>query len=273
MLFLTGVALNGFPLFNMEHLRVYGVLQRIALSYYGAVAVIRTFNKYYVMWLCAFILVIYCIMLIYSSPSIDLGVLSKQHNLIASIDRALFATEHLYQQGFDPEGLLSTLPAVVTVLFGYLAGDWLRLQSVCSATSMRLGGSGFLAILAGCLWSFWLPINKQLWTSSYVMVTAGAATVLLAVIFELVEVHDVQGWIRPLQVVSNHSLLLFVGSEMVGGIVAHVPFVQLAQRSYLKAMMAFISDAKLASFFYAVTITAVWLVVALLLDKRRKRIV
>ena len=119
---------------------------------------------------------------------------------------------------YDPEGLFSTLPAVVTVLAGYFTGQWLKKQPRKSPTSVSLVISGLVCLVVGSLWGLVFPINKALWTSSYVVVTAGWALLLLAACYEAIEVRGWHRWGRPFEVMGLNAIFLFV----VSGIVARI---------------------------------------------------
>src|SRR5437588_691173 len=115
------------------------------------------------------------------------GRLTRDGNLAGFIDRALLAIKHVYGNGpYDPEGLLSTLPAIVTALIGFWAGDWVRHQRVGTHVTKRLAVAGLALAGAGAAWAPLFPINKKLWTSSYVLFSGGSALFLLALTYEVI---------------------------------------------------------------------------------------
>jgi predicted acyltransferase len=124
-------------------------------------------------------------------PTRDIPLLDPDRNLAAWLDRQLLMG-HLYEVTRDPEGVLSTIPAIATSLLGLLAGDWLRSERSGRIKALGLAVSGVIALLAGEAFNLWFPINKKLWTSSYVLFTAGLALACLAACYWAVDVHEWQ---------------------------------------------------------------------------------
>jgi predicted acyltransferase len=153
-------------------------------------------------------------------PGYGVGNLSREGNLGSYIDRLIIGTAHLYKGDHfnsmgDPEGLFSTLPAVVSVLLGYFTGQWLRTQPVKSRTSMDLVIIGLGSLVVGEVWGFWFPLNKKLWTSSYVVFTTGWALLLLAVCYELIEVRQRRRWGKPFEIMGLNAIFVFVASVLM----------------------------------------------------------
>ncbi|WP_277878032.1 acyltransferase family protein [Tolypothrix sp. FACHB-123] len=210
------VFLNGAPAAKFATIRIMGVLQRISLAYLiSAIAVLHLQRRG--LWLFAAILLIgyWLAMQLIPVPGYGAGILTAEGNLVGYIDRLIIGQQHLLGgKGFDPEGLFSTLPAVVTVLAGYFTGEWLKSQPRESRTSINLAIVGICCLLIGHLWGFIFPINKQLWTSSYVVFTAGFALLLLAACYELIEVRSFQRLSFPLEVMGLNAIFAFVGSGL-----------------------------------------------------------
>ncbi|BBD59803.1 hypothetical protein NIES2109_25940 [Nostoc sp. HK-01] len=198
---------------NFSTLRIMGVLQRISLAYvFAAIAVLNLSRRW--LWILAAVVLIgyWLAMQFIPVPGFGAGNLTPEGNLGGYIDRIILG-KHIYRSGsFDPEGLFSTLPAVVTVFLGYFTGDWLRTQPIKSRTSINLVIFGLIALVIGLLWGFLFPINKQLWTSSYVLFTAGWALLTLALCYELIEVRHFRHWGLPLEVMGLNAIFLFVAS-------------------------------------------------------------
>ncbi|WP_341531257.1 DUF5009 domain-containing protein [Nostoc sp. UHCC 0302] len=199
---------------NFSTMRIMGVLQRISLVYVLAALAVLNLSWRWLWTLVIIVLVGYWgAMQLIPVPGYGAGNLTPEGNLGGYIDRIILGTQHLFRGGpFDPEGLFSTLPAVVTVLFGYFTGDWLRKQTVTSRTSVNIVIFGLICLVIGQLWGFVFPINKQLWTSSYVLFTAGWAMLVLAICYELIEVRGFRRWGFPLEVMGLNAIFLFVGS-------------------------------------------------------------
>jgi predicted acyltransferase len=225
VLFALGLLINGFPSFELADLRIMGVLQRIAIAYLLASIAVLHLSRRGLWVACGSILLGYwAAMQWVPVPGFGAGDLSPEGNLAAHLDRLTLTSRHLYRGGsFDPEGLVSTLPSVVTVLLGYFAGQWLRSRPVGTSTSLMLGVSGLVCVLAGAVWALAFPINKQLWTSSYVIFTAGWAQLLLALFFEAVEVRGWKNLSSPFEIVGLNAITIYVASVLVAKALARIP--------------------------------------------------
>ncbi len=220
ILFTLGLLLNGFPTYDFSTIRIMGVLQRISLTYMFAALAVLNLPRRGQWALAALLLIGYWVAMSFVPvPGYGAGNLSREGNLGAYIDRLVIGTQHLYRHEFnsmgDPEGLFSTLPAVVSVLAGYFTGQWLRTQSVKSRMSVGLVVLGLGCLGAGWAWGWVFPINKKLWTSSYVLFTAGWALLLLAACYELIEVRRWHRWGRPFEVMGLNAIFVFVASVLV----------------------------------------------------------
>ncbi len=226
ILFALGLLLNGFWnkgvwTFDLSNIRIMGVLQRISISYLlASLAVLNLPRKG--QWLLAAVLLIsYWLTMMYVPvPDYGAGVLTREGNFGAYIDRLIIPKEHLYPgDGFknlgDPEGLFSTIPAIVSVLAGYFAGQWIRSQTVQSRTSVGLVLFGIGCIIIGWMWGWTFPMNKKLWTSSYVVFTSGWALLLLATCYELIEVRLIRRWNKPFEIMGLNAIALFVASVLL----------------------------------------------------------
>lgn len=216
------VLLNSAPIENFSKIRIMGVLQRIGLAYFiGAIAILNLSPRHQKLLAIALLFGYWSLLtLVPVGGGYSASELTPEGNLGGYVDRLILGSQHLYKGGpFDPEGLLSTLPAVVTVLTGYFTGEWLRVQQIKTRTSVNLAICGLCCLVIGHLWGFSFPINKQLWTSSYVVFTAGWALLLLAVCYETIEVRGWK-WGRPFEIMGLNAIFLFVAS----GIVARILF-------------------------------------------------
>lgn len=212
-----GLFLAAFPFFRLDTVRITGVLARIAWCYVPAALIARTLATHrgrsrIVAMFIAILLVSYWLALVIG------GDLSPEGNIGATIDRAIFG-RHLWRQGnWDPEGLASTIPALATALLGVIAG-WFMAETQSPRKLIRgLLLWGLAGILSGLITSVWLPINKNLWTSSYVLFTGGIASALLAVCHWLCDLRDSEWMTRltePLVALGRNAILLFVMSGLV----------------------------------------------------------
>ncbi|MBV8883302.1 MAG: DUF1624 domain-containing protein, partial [Chroococcidiopsidaceae cyanobacterium CP_BM_RX_35] len=220
LLFALGLLLNGFPTYNFSTIRIMGVLQRIGIAYLLAALIVLNLPRRGQWILAALLLVGYWVAMSFVPvPGYGIANLSRSGNLGAYIDRLAIGTQHLYRlDSFnsmgDPEGLFSTLPSVVTVLAGYFSGEWLRTQPVKSRTSLGLVLSGIGCLIAGWVWGGTFPINKKLWTSSYVIFSAGWALLLLATCYELIEVRRLRRWGKPFEIMGLNAIFVFIASVL-----------------------------------------------------------
>ncbi len=222
-LFALGLFLNGFwnqgiGTFDLNTIRLMGVLQRVSLAYFFA-ALIVLFIPRKAQWGIAGILLIgyWLVMKYIPVPDYGAGELTTIGNFGAYIDRLIIPKAHLYKWGGfnfmgDPEGLFSTIPAVVSTLSGYFTGEWLKNSRVTSFTSMNLILLGLSCLVIGGIWDIFFPINKKLWTSSYVVFTAGWALLLLAACYELIEVRQRKRWAKPFEIMGLNAIAIFMGS-------------------------------------------------------------
>lgn len=223
ILFAIGVLLiNSFPdHYNPAHIRIYGVLQRIAICYLvAAVFVLWTGieGKIAVIGVCLigyWILMRYVPVPGFGVPTHNIPLLDPDRNWVAWLDRKLLMG-HLYEGVRDPEGLLSTIPAIGTVLFGVLTGEWLRSKASAGRKALGMLIFGAIGLAAGEFFNISFPINKKLWTSSYVLFTAGFALVVLALCYWLLDVRKLRGrWTMPVLVFGMNAIAAYTLSEML----------------------------------------------------------
>lgn len=206
ILFGLGLFMAAYPRFQLAHLRIPGVLQRIALCYLAASLLVLHASRKALYGTLALLLGGYFLLL--------RGDLTADGNLAARVDRILLGG-HLWKATWDPEGLLSTFPAIATTILGYLAGERLRVGENGHETAATLFAAGWALILGGLFWSIWFPINKSLWTSSYVLFTAGAALQFLAFLYWVVDVKKWRGFTYPALVFGRNAIAVFVLSGLV----------------------------------------------------------
>src|SRR5438876_7911568 len=221
VLFGVGLLLNGLGArYHLDHWRVYGVLQRIAICYVIAAAL-----ELWTGWRAQIAVAISCLaaywILIryvpvpgFGVPTHDIPLLDPDRNLAAWLDRKLLMG-HLYEGTRDPEGLLSTIPAIATTLLGVLTGEWLRSERGAPAKAAGMAFMGVAALGLGEFLNNWFPINKKLWTSSYVIFTAGFALVCLAICYWILDVKHWRRGIYPLLVFGANPIAAYFFAEIV----------------------------------------------------------
>ncbi len=278
ILFLLGIVVNGFPYFHLDHLRFYGVLQRIAICYL-IVSLFYLWDRR--VWTKIGLLV--CVLLGYwilvrwvpvpgaGMPGRDVPFLDKDQNIVAWVDRQLMPG-HLYEDfpahnARDPEGLLSDIPAVGTTLLGLLAALWLSGERSVKAKSLGLAAGAAACLASGFFWSIWFPLNKKMWTSSYVLAAAGWSLVVFALVYWAMEQ---RGWGRsggskalawPWLVFGSNAIVAYMISELLAPAIGLVHFTSAGRRTDALAYLYMhiftrIPDPGWRAFAYAVFYTA-----------------
>jgi predicted acyltransferase len=217
IIFLLGFLMYWFPFFENGQLkplaetRIFGVLQRIALCYLFASILL-----YYVKTKTAIIFSIAALVL-YHIILIAFGDLTLTGNAVLKLDLWLIGPSHMYQGegiAFDPEGLLSTLPAIVNVVAGYVTGKFIQKNGQNFETVAKLMMMGFALVLAGLAWDLLLPINKKLWTSSFVLLTSGIDLFAIAVLVYILDMQKVKRWTYFFEVFGKNPLFIYLLSEL-----------------------------------------------------------
>src|ERR1700728_109570 len=234
ILYLLGIVVNGFPFFSWEHLRFYGVLQRIAVCYL-VVGLFYIWDQRVWTKVVALVasLVGYWVLLRWvpvpgaGMPGRDIPFMDIRMNLVSWLDRLLMP-HHLYLESpdhnlRDPEGLLSDLPAVGTALLGILTGLWLRSQESIPAKTLGLTAAAAASLVLGYLSSIEFPLNKNLWTSSCVLVAGGYSLALLALTFWAVEQKGWRkGWTWVWLVFGSNAIAAYIFSELSQSILENI---------------------------------------------------
>ncbi len=210
---ITGFPITSFPGYDLGTMRVLGVLNRIAIAYL-VTAVIYLYSRSWktrATWAAALLLAYWALMTLVPVPGVGAGVLEPGKNLSNWIDLQVLGI-HNYKgtATWDPEGLLSTMGAIATGLLGSLVGDWIRSRRTREETTVGLFVMGTLLLAAGLVWGGAFPINKQIWTSSYVLFCAGFGSLLLALCYWTIDVRGWTWWTKPFVVFGMNALGLYV---------------------------------------------------------------
>jgi len=298
LIILFGLLLNAFPFFwwgsmpgatlmervawRLDHLRFMGVLQRIGIVYIIGAFIARALEssshqlardrieasamrrlgdpRISILAIAAAILLVYWF-------ALGFGPLEPPEATVAAgIDRALLGTKHIWSSTgtWDPEGPLSTIPAVATALLGIVVARWVRAAKVKELTVAGIAG-----IAAGWLWGLVFPINKGLWTSSYVLLSAGFACVLLAFFIQIVDVKRRRTWARPFIIFGLNPFVAFVGSGVMARLLGIIKIdgVSLQVLSYRTLFQPFF-EPHFGSFLWALCFVLVWLAILWVLYRR-----
>lgn len=216
IIFGLGLFLNAFPIFHLSTLRIFGVLQRIALCYFFAsLIVLKSRPGLLPLWLAGLLLGYWLMMEFYPVPGLGAGVYEPGYNFAAYVD-SIFLTGHMWAhyETWDPEGIFSTIPAIATTLFGVATGYLLRLDYSKERKGIIMLASGLMLIALGKLLGIWLPINKSIWTSSFSVFMAGLALVCLAVLYWIIDIREYRRWATPFVIFGMNSIAVYVLSEM-----------------------------------------------------------
>lgn len=261
ILFALGLFLNGFP--NRYHLatwRVYGVLQRIAICYV-ITAVLALFTKRRA-WIGTAVACLagYWIIMRYvpvpgfGTPGHSISFMDPDRNLAAWLDRKVLAG-HLYNVTRDPEGILSTIPAVATSILGLLTGDWLRARRSPNAKALGMAIAGILGVALGEIFNQWFPINKNLWTSSFVIFTAGMALLALALCYWVLDIRQRRGgWTTSLLVFGMNPIAAYVFAGIVASLLDRISFADglTLQETIYQSVFDPLGRPYLASLLFAI---------------------
>ena len=307
IIFLLGFMFNGFPYFTwtdipgvqdpsflhrvgdrLLHWRIMGVLNRIGIAYIAAALIAqRTTLKQQILTIVGLLFVYWVAMTMVPVP--DTGVLgqlalvSPDHTMAAWWDRLLldwsrFGLGNHNWSGsvtWDPEGIFSTIPAVGTALLGILAGRWINSNLPLSERLNGLFAVGAIAMMSGLMWNWSFPINKNIWTSSYVIFTAGTACVSLAAIMWFVDVKRYDWWTRPFVIYGMNPILAYVGSQLMARLIYSIVTVTYhgkrvaLQTAIFDAGYASWLDPKNASLAFALSVVLVWYAIVYFLYRRQ----
>lgn len=224
-LILIGLLVNASPIygFDIHTFRIEGVTQRIALCYLAAVSLeLWSSRRGQLIALAACLIGYWAILRFvpvpgFGTPGHQIPFMDPDRNLPAWLDRRLFMG-HLYNGNRDPEGLIHTIPAIGTTLIGVLTGHWLRLTKSARTKAIAMLCAGVVGLGAGSLWDRWFPINKNLWTSSFVLFSGGFALAALAFFYWLLEIKRWRGrWTMPILVFGMNAIVGFVADSLVYG--------------------------------------------------------
>lgn len=267
IIFGLGLFLNGFPYFNLGTIRIAGVLQRIAICYLIASLIFLTTKARTQLLIAVALLIAYCLVMTkLAAPGYAPGDLSKEGSIASFIDRVVLR-QHIWRQGrvYDPEGLLSTIPAVVTTLLGILTGHWLRSERSRFEKVVGMFVAGAICVALGWAWNPFFPINKALWTSSYVLFTAGLALEFLALCYWAIDIHGYRRWAWPFEVFGVNALALFVGT----GLMVKLMGLLHVQGWIFRNLFLSWAQPINASLFYAIAFILLWLFFMWLLYRKR----
>ncbi len=294
LIFGIGLFLNWFPFikWNAEHttylakpfkdVRIFGVLQRIALSYFFASVIVYYFKVRGSFVFGACLLLFYWLLCLIMNPSDPYSITGW---FGSSVDMAIIGDSHMYHGegvAFDPEGLMNTFAAIVQVIFGYLVGNYILTKGKTHEMVNGLFVAGCVMVACGFMWDIVFPINKKLWTSSYTVYTTGLALLVIALLIYLIEFKNVKGWwSRFFDVFGKNPLFIFMLSGLLPRLFALLDLYKYFGEKnttvyvnpwnvwYHGALRHLPADPRIGSVLYAISVIIFMWFIAWLLDKKK----
>ncbi len=276
IIFAIGLFLAGYPFFHFSTIRIPGVLQRIAVCYLvAAVIYLTTSVRGQIRWTAGLLIAYWLLMKLYPVPGHGAGILEKEGNFAQYVD-SLILSGHMWatSKTWDPEGIVSTLPAIATTLFGVLTGHLLRTGKSAEEKTAWVFVLGNALLFAGGVMNLWLPINKNLWTSSYSVFMAGLAANAFAFCYWVIDAKGYRLWTLPFRVYGMNAILIFSLSGLVGKTAMLVKITgpdgtsqSLWSYVFLHVFAPLASPVN-ASLLFALTYVAAFFVLAYLLFRR-----
>jgi len=276
IIFAAGFLLIWFPFVGkqLSGIRIMGVLQRIALAYgLGALLCLIVKKKY--LWIVsAVILLGYWALLYFAGGS---EPYSLEGNAVLKFDLLVLGKEHLYGGfgiPFDPEGLLSTIPAVATVIIGFMAGDIVGTGPANFKKVLRLLFYGLILTVAGIIWNIWFPVNKPLWTSSYVLYTAGLSFLILGLLYWIIDVLNLKGWTGFFKVFGMNALFIYIVASLWTKIMSIIKVVVAGEKVslyswiYNKLCVPLLGNLNGSLLFALLQVFLMWILVYILYRRK-----
>ena len=270
-------------LYRVEHVRILGVLPRIAIVYIcAALLTLKTNLRQQIIIIASLLFGYWFAMTLLPVPGENaIGALllnTHDHNLAAWLDRLILGANHTWTGSvtFDPEGPMSTIPAIATAMLGVIAGTWIgRKDKSLTDRISGLFAAGSIGMVVGLMWNWSFPINKNLWTSSYVVFTAGMACVTIATIMWLVDYLNVKWWTKPFVVYGVNPIVAFVGSGVLARLIYtlwHVNYqgksVAIQDAIYQIVFLPWLPP-RVASLAFAISFVLLWYGILLVLYRRK----
>ena len=277
ILFILGVLVYVYPAFDLTTQRILGVLQRIAICYLATVAICLTTRlRGQIAWAFSLMALYWVLMMYVPVPGYGSGHLDVEGNFAHYIDRIVLGSHNYrWTHTWDPEGIVSTLPAIVTCLLGVFAGYIAGLRHTIRGRSLRLFAVGVILLAAGMVLNIWMPVNKKLWSDAFTLFMGGLDFVLFAAFLWLV---DGLGWrspVRPLSIMGMNAIVIYLASEFGDEALGWVHWTgaggtRIVLREWLyEHLFAGLATPYNASLLYAVAYVLVMFLIAWFLYRRR----
>jgi predicted acyltransferase len=274
VIYVLGLIVYLAPAFDPSTQRLLGVLQRIAICYLVAsVIYLHTRVRGQIVWIIGLLAAYWALMMLVPVPGFGAGNLSIEGNFAHYVDRIVLGHHNYhYTQTWDPEGIVSTLPSIVTTLLGIMAGHLLRLKRTLAEKTVSLFLTGNLLIAAGLVCNIWLPINKHLWTSSFSLYMAGLDFVVFAGFVWLVDGCGYKRVVRPFVIMGMNAIVVYMVSELFAELIDAIPSGAggLSLRDWLfQTIFTPMAPASIAALLYAIAFTLLMYGVAYALYRKQ----
>jgi predicted acyltransferase len=278
-IFLLGLFLAAFPFFDLANLRIPGVLQRIAVCYLIVSIIFLNTNWKQQTAIGVVLLFIYWFLMtaIPVPGCVVTTIDDKGCNLAAYLDMQIFGINHIWKQGkvYDPEGILSTIPSLVTTISGVLTGVWLKSKRDDLEKVVGIFFFGVVLIAVGWAWNFFFPFNKALWTSSYVAYTSGLALCFLGFCYFLIDIKGYKRWAKPFVIFGVNALALYVFSGILSRLLGVIKVTgangkEISLQGWIfDTFFTPLASPVNASLYFALTYILFWLFLMWLLYRKR----
>ena len=276
IIFAIGVFLYAVPTFNLHTFRIMGVLQRIAVAYLIASAIYLYVSKQGIIWWIAGLLLTYwAAMTLIPVPGFGAGVITPEGNLSAYLDNLILGSHnYVWTKTWDPEGILSTVPSIATVLLGILSGFELRSERSLTEKITNFFFWGVTLVVIALMINPFFPINKNLWTSSYVLVTGGLAFISLAWYIYVIDIKQKKNWTKPFVVLGLNAIAAYVFASLLATALYNITLnvgseVKSLHEIIFKNVFSWIPDPYIASASFATGFVLVTWLFAWLLYKNK----
>jgi len=275
ILFLLGLFLGWFFKYDFSTLRIPGVLQRIAICYFVvSIVVLKCGYKGRMIFGIFLLLLYWAAVKLIPVPGYGAGNFSYEGNLCGYID-TMVLKGHLYKPNFDPEGIISTLPAIVTTLTGVFIGDFIRKEKDEFKITTGLFISGTILIITGYILSIWLPINKQIWTDSYALLTAGMGTVLFALLYWIIEIKGFIKWSVPFRIFGLNAITTYFLSALFARVLIYWEIEKSDGTTFSLKSIIYenifrpMGSPQFTSLLYAISFVLLWIFLMYFLYRKR----
>ncbi|MEO5978142.1 MAG: DUF5009 domain-containing protein [Chryseolinea sp.] len=269
-IFAVGLFLSMLPTFDIFNIRITGVLQRISIVFFVCSILFLKTSYHQQILIAATLLIAYWLMMtLIPTPGVGHVALDRGVNLAAWVDSKLLPGK-MWQGTWDPEGLLTTITSIVTGITGLIAGNLLLSPKTATEKVMLLMIAGFISVTCGYIWGLTFPVNKNLWTSSYVLVSSGLACLTFGTLFYLIDIRGLKSWAQPGIIFGSNAIAIYFISDCISYLLYWLPVGSAPlNEQFVSALINAGVYPKIASVFFAAIFVTINFLIALVLYKRK----